>query len=510
MAHKTTIQRLLAVGFGIAVAGAIVIGVFATFGLNKGIENALRTTSVDVPLVVSVEKLRNNMLMLRRYEKDYLLNIGSPDKQQGYLHKYNNQLAAMATLLTDFKAIIDHDGVVSGRAKDRAGSLSGYYDQYKAGFFAVVHTLQTDDEITPQQANRMMGTTKDAVHAFEEVLVFLQGEFNTMLQGTVDDVVVGGSRIKNILLGIISAGTLLLVGISVFMGRRIVGVLSRSVESVSVNAQQLASASSSIARNSQGLAESASEQAAALEQAAAAVDQLAAQARQNSEHSTEAGLLMEGTELTVQQAKLIMEDLTLSMGEISKASEQTSKIVKTIDEIAFQTNLLALNAAVEAARAGEAGAGFAVVADEVRNLAMRAAEATKTTADLIDATMQRVGAGTVVVEKTSDAFTRIIEGTDKVAVLIGEIRASSREQTEGTVQLSQGISAMSASVQVVAANSEEAASASEEMNGQTVCLQDVVEDLSRLVGMELEINPGPGLDFTMPGAVGRAYLPGLS
>ncbi|PLX50701.1 MAG: hypothetical protein C0613_03475 [Desulfobulbaceae bacterium] len=485
MTHKTTIQKLLAVGFGVAVAGAIIIGVFATLGLNKSIENAVRTTRTDVPLVVSVEKLRNNMLMLRRYEKDYFLNIGNPDKQQGYLKKYNGQLAAMETLLADLKSIIAHDGVLSDRVQSQAGRLAGLYGQYKTGFFAVVEALQADTTITPQHANGMMASTKEAVHGFEEVLVFLQDEFNTMLQGTVADVVSSGERTKGILLVMVGGGALLLVAISLFMSRRIVGVLSRSVESVGANAQQLASASDSIARNSQGLAESASEQAAALEQASAAVDQLASQARQNSAHSAEASSIMASTEQAVQQAKLIMGDLTLSMGEISTASEQTSKIVKTIDEIAFQTNLLALNAAVEAARAGEAGAGFAVVADEVRNLAMRATEATKSTADLIDVTMHKVSNGTGVVEKTSDAFTRIIEGTDKVASLIGEISASSHEQTEGTVQLAQGISAMSSSVQLVAANSEEGASAAEEMSGQTVCLQDVVEELSGLVGLEL-------------------------
>ena len=106
-----------------------------------------------------------------------------------------------------------------------------------------------------------------------------------------------------------------------------------------------------------------------------------------------------------------MSDLTVSMGEISGASEETQKIVKTIDEIAFQTNLLALNAAVEAARAGEAGAGFAVVADEVRNLAMRAAEAAKNTANLIENTVKRVKDGSELVSRTNEAFTQVAENS---------------------------------------------------------------------------------------------------
>lgn len=126
-----------------------------------------------------------------------------------------------------------------------------------------------------------------------------------------------------------------------------------------------------------------------------------------------------------------MADLTQSMDEISHASEETSKIIKTIDEIAFQTNLLALNAAVEAARAGEAGAGFAVVADEVRNLALRAAEAAKSTAELIDGTVKRVNTGTDLVSKTNAEFTKVAESAKKVGELVSEISAASREQAQG-------------------------------------------------------------------------------
>ena len=130
-------------------------------------------------------------------------------------------------------------------------------------------------------------------------------------------------------------------------------------------------------------------------------------------------VLMTETRTTVTEASGSMTSLMASMSEISKASEQTSKIIKTIDEIAFQTNLLALNAAVEAARAGEAGAGFAVVADEVRNLAMRAAEAAKNTAELIQATVVKINDGSQIVEKTGGDFSRVVDGAVQVAGLVG-------------------------------------------------------------------------------------------
>ena len=169
------------------------------------------------------------------------------------------------------------------------------------------------------------------------------------------------------------------------------------------------------------------------------------------------------------------------MSEISKASEETSKIIKTIDEIAFQTNLLALNAAVEAARAGEAGAGFAVVADEVRNLAMRAADAARNTASLIEQTVKKVGDGSTLVARTNEAFGEVAEAAAKVGDLVAEISAASQEQAQGIEQVNKAVAQMDKVVQQNAANAEESASASGEMNSQARNMRRFVEDLVALV-----------------------------
>jgi methyl-accepting chemotaxis protein len=184
----------------------------------------------------------------------------------------------------------------------------------------------------------------------------------------------------------------------------------------------------------------------------------------------------------MKQADDSMTHLTQSMEEISRASEETSKIIKTIDEIAFQTNLLALNAAVEAARAGEAGAGFAVVADEVRNLAMRAAEAAKNTADLIEGTVQKVHEGSDLVAKTNEAFGEVSKSAAKVGELVSEIAAASNEQAEGIGQVNKAVAEMDKVVQQNAASAEESASASEEMNAQAVQMKSMVNELVALVG----------------------------
>jgi methyl-accepting chemotaxis protein len=185
-----------------------------------------------------------------------------------------------------------------------------------------------------------------------------------------------------------------------------------------------------------------------------------------------------------------MDELTHSMAEIAKSSEETSKIIKTIDEIAFQTNLLALNAAVEAARAGEAGAGFAVVADEVRNLAMRAAEAAKNTANLIEDTVKKVQGGSSLVDSANEAFTRVSENASKVGGLIAEIAAASSEQAQGIEQVNTAVTEMDQVTQSNAASAEESASASEEMSAQAEQMRSMVGELVALVdGSSNEVIP---------------------
>ena len=272
-----------------------------------------------------------------------------------------------------------------------------------------------------------------------------------------------------------------LVAVLVFLiTRSITGPLNRSIDGLSEGAEQVAMASGQMATASQQLAEGSSEQAASLEEASSSMEEMASMTRQNAENAKHANSLMQETAKVVGEADQAMQKLTTSMQEISKASEQTAGIIKTIDEIAFQTNLLALNAAVEAARAGEAGAGFAVVAGEVRNLAMRAAEAAKNTAGLIEGTVKQVGAGSNLVEQTAEAFTRVSESTEKVSELVGEISSASQEQAQGIDQVTRAVGEMDTLTQKNAASAEETASAAETMKAQANDIRGFVVDLVAL------------------------------
>jgi methyl-accepting chemotaxis protein len=279
----------------------------------------------------------------------------------------------------------------------------------------------------------------------------------------------------NLIIGIVSV---LLAGLLVFfITQSIMKPLNRSIEGLGEGANQVALASGQMANASQQLAEGSSEQAASLEETSSSMEEMASMTRQNAENAIQANSLMDEATQVVSEADQAMDKLTTSMEEISRASEQTAGIIKTIDEIAFQTNLLALNAAVEAARAGEAGAGFAVVADEVRNLAMRAADAAKNTAELIEGTVKQIGEGSDLVGRTAEAFSRVSESTEKVSDLVGEISAASQEQAQGIDQVTKAVGEMDTLTQKNAANAEETASAAETMNAQAVDIRGFVADL---------------------------------
>ncbi len=253
------------------------------------------------------------------------------------------------------------------------------------------------------------------------------------------------------------------------------------IKGLTVSSAHVATTSAQVAASSQQLAEGTFRQATSIEETSSSIEQMSSMTKQNADNANQANQLMSGTKETVARAGQSMEMLTTSMREISTASEETSKIIRTIDEIAFQTNLLALNAAVEAARAGEAGAGFAVVADEVRNLAMRAAAAAKNTANLIEGTVKRVKEGSELVEKTEKEFREVAASVARSSELVGEISAASLEQALGIEQVNNAVSEMDKVVQQNAASAEESASASEEMNGQAYQLKCFVEELKSLV-----------------------------
>ncbi|MFA7384063.1 MAG: methyl-accepting chemotaxis protein [Desulfurivibrionaceae bacterium] len=354
------------------------------------------------------------------------------------------------------------------------------------------HQNLHESAIAIQQTAQGEGSRKEAVRVFAAqtgpALKEVQANLKEIREEAkkhlvTDENMVATARTVRLIVGLLAAAAFIIALFTGWLQNRVIcAVLGRISTTMKDEAAQVAAASCQVAGSSQGLAERASEQAASLEETSASLEEISAMTKQNSDNAAQADALMRESNAIITKAGSSMAELTASMHTITKASEETQKIVKTIDEIAFQTNLLALNAAVEAARAGEAGAGFAVVADEVRNLAMRAAEAAKNTAALIDGTVTKIREGAQLATVTNEAFSEIAGSTAKSSALVGEIAGASREQSQGIGQLNKAMSEMDSAVQANAATAEESASAAEELNGMAVEMEGQVRELLALVG----------------------------
>ncbi|MEE8586704.1 MAG: methyl-accepting chemotaxis protein, partial [Acidobacteriota bacterium] len=242
--------------------------------------------------------------------------------------------------------------------------------------------------------------------------------------------------------------------------------LAESLSQVNQSASQVASASGQISSGSQAMAQGSSEQASTLEEISSSLQEVSAMTKQNTANAQEARGLTEAANAATGKGVENMGRLSEAIERIKASSDETAKIVKTIDEIAFQTNLLALNAAVEAARAGDAGRGFAVVAEEVRNLAMRSADAAKSTSGLIEESVKNAESGVAMNAEVLASLKEINSQVEKVAQVTTEIAAASEQQNEGLEQVNTAVEQVNEVTQQGAANAEESAATAEELTSQ--------------------------------------------
>ena len=270
--------------------------------------------------------------------------------------------------------------------------------------------------------------------------------------------------------------------------------LEESLIHVDMAVEQISAASNQISSGSQILAEATSEQASSLEEISSSLEEINSLTGSNADSARMGLKLADQSVLAVDSGNLAMEKMNNAMESILKSSQETGKILKTIDEIAFQTNLLALNAAVEAAHAGDAGKGFAVVAEEVKNLALRSAEAAKNTSVLIEEATKNSETGSKIVEQVSISFIEMKEQFNKVKSIVNEISSSSDEQAHGVNQINTGVNEMNRVTQQNAANAEESASAAEELHGQAAELKNMVNKFT--LSKSMVVNDRKNLNVT--------------
>ncbi len=290
-----------------------------------------------------------------------------------------------------------------------------------------------------------------------------------------------GSRTLNLIIFLIS---LPIVMLGFFMSRFVGKSLNRAIMGLRNASEQVSALSGQVLSSSWQLSEKTSDQAAALEETSSSLEETSSMTRQNADNADFADSIVKESDRDIKEADASMIRLTRFFEEISEESEESRKIIRIIDELAFQTKLLGLNAAVEAARAGEAGAGFAVVADEVKRLAVRSGDGAKNTTEVAENIIKKVQNGLDVVSIANKAFVKMEKGTRKVGELVGEISANSKEQAQGIAQINISMAETDTVVQQNAANAEILAGTSQEMNAETERMNGFVQELASLAGSQ--------------------------
>ncbi len=441
--------------------------------IAAGIQQAQKKQYRDLrKTTVSMEVLDGNLataddadtvikwiLQCRRQEKNFIIRGG-----QEYADRVNAHVADILALARkmDSRSVQGDDGV-------SMGVIITSVLAYQSAF----------EEVVMLKEKQLMAETQmvETARSVQKICDGVTAEQKAKMERQI-------SFAQRIMVMVALAAIVFGVFLSLFIVRGISRVLSRAIGGLNQGASEVAAASDQISNSSQFLAEGSCQQAASIEETSASLEEVSSMTQLNAETAMQANDLVRATNTETEKANVSMNELILSMTEISKASKETSRIIKTIDEIAFQTNLLALNAAVEAARAGEAGAGFAVVAEEVRNLAMRAADAARSTTGMIEDITKKVMEGSELVTRTHDVFTQAAGSSKKVVALMGEITVASNEQAQGLEQVNVAVSEMDKVVQRNAANAEEFASASEELSGQARQMKSMVNQLVALVGVK--------------------------
>jgi hemerythrin-like metal-binding protein len=276
--------------------------------------------------------------------------------------------------------------------------------------------------------------------------------------------------------------------IGTFMNFAIIRSINRALQEMirrlSGSVNQTVQAAKQVSAASKSLADGASAQAASIEETSASLEELSSMTQRNAENAQKTNDLAREARAAADKGAGDVQAMDAAMSALKASNSDISKIIRTIDEIAFQTNILALNAAVEAARAGEAGLGFAVVADEVRNLARRSAEAARETTAKIEHAIHNSAQGVDISVKVAEALKEIVNKTRQVDELVAEVASASREQTQGIRQINVAVGQVDKVTQSNAANSEESSASAEELKAQAEVMKEAVNELILLVGGE--------------------------
>ncbi len=382
---------------------------------------------------------------------------------------------AIEKLKKDQAELVAMDSSLKDEAKDKLlVSLLGSAKAYDEALQAIISLKHERNDLIEKQLNQIAPKFTAALGRVRVSVTSFQGELaqRTITEQSRNEALVLSSTLGCAILGLVAAWLII---------RSITRPIAKIADLLVTESSNTHGAASTVAEVSQSMADGASRQAAALEESSASLHEMASMTQRNTESAQSAKSLAAEARNTADAGAHDMAAMKSAMSAIQVSSMEISKIIKTIDEIAFQTNILALNAAVEAARAGEAGAGFAVVAEEVRNLAQRSAKAARETATKIEDASAKSEQGVAISGQVAASLDGIVDRIRQLDEMVGGIAQASKEQSEGITQLNQAVAGMDQITQSNAALAEQSASAAQEMQTQAAQVRSAVGDLMHMV-----------------------------
>jgi methyl-accepting chemotaxis protein len=487
---RWTVGRRISVGFGAVLAVLAAVAFFGYTGLHEAFGEFSEYRG-DARHSNLAGRIQANFLEARIAAKDLVI-FKTEEAVSRYQARRDKVLEFARTGL---------EQIHEPERNEMLKTIAAQMHEHAALHVQLVAAVLAHREAQVREINRQMGVIGGAIdHEVEKLkLEFIADQdkagprANFQIQEAQRAIVV------------VSASAILLgVGLSWIVIRSITGPLRAQAESLGAAAGQTAAASAEVSSASQSLAEGASEQAASLEETSASLEELSSMTKRNADNSQQAKSAATAARASAGTGADRMKAMQQAMQAIKSASEDITKILKTIDEIAFQTNILALNAAVEAARAGEAGAGFAVVAEEVRALAQRSALAAKETAAKIEHSVTQSQQGVQISAEVAKSFGEIQARIEQLDALVAEIATASNEQSLGIGQVTTAVSQMDQVTQANAGNAEETAAAAEELSSQSAMLRETVAQLQILTGTRGAPSPAS------PKATSPAQRPSLA
>jgi methyl-accepting chemotaxis protein len=463
--------------------------------------DTLRTALDNYEITISDSQDQDNYDTVQAAYEDYksgidkLLGIAESGKSRdAYFEELNSQHGSAAEVQESFDALAAYNYSVSSErlSRDESATWTAIYfmigviavsfiiaillSLYISGiisnpirkFAAFANLLAVGDidvsKVT-EEKDRLWASRKDEVG-------LLASSFDKMIVSTAEQ----AQKMRAIANGDLTTSVTIRSEYDV-LGKalsELVGNFHALAVSIVSSADQVDCGAKQVADSSTALSQGATEQASSVEELSASLEEITSQTMQNAQNAQETNELAKIILKDADVSSAQMTEMLRAMEEINASSDNISKIIKVIEDIAFQTNILALNAAVEAARAGQYGRGFAVVAEEVRNLAGRSSKAAKETTELIENSIKKVETGTKIAKETAGALGKITVGISQAGEFVSSIASASQEQAAALEQINQGITDVSQVVQTNAAAAEECAAVSEELSGQADSLKESV------------------------------------